>query len=503
MSLLNRFINNINEQNLFQKKDYLLLAVSGGVDSVVLCELCYQAGFHFEIAHCNFQLRGEESERDEKFVIQLGEKYGIKVFVKKFNTEEYAAQNKVSIQVAARVLRYAWFEELLSNKQLAVGNIQSVGNNEKLSNADDLEHSTFNIQHPVFNVKLQTSNFERVSLSPPSVVRGLYLLTAHHGNDNIETLLMNFFKGTGVTGLRSILPKQGKIIRPLLFAKKEELLEFAKENNLSFVEDSSNISDKYTRNYFRNQLIPSVQKVFPQVEENLLNNIERFKEIEILYQQSIHLHKKKLLEEKEKEIHIPVLKLLKAQPLKTIVYEIIKDFGFTAHQTEEVLHLLKSGSGKYISSATHKIIKNRKWLIIAPADTLEATHILINNTDKEIEIELGKLKLKKHLNSNLLTGQAGLQFSTSHNVAMLDADNITFPLLLRKWKQGDYFYPLGMQKKKKLSKFFIDEKLSLTEKEKIWVIESNKKIIWILGKRIDDRFKITSKTKNILELNLS
>ena len=473
MSLLKEFIYNIREQNLFQKNDYLLLAVSGGADSVVLCELCFQAGFYFEIAHCNFQLRGEESERDEKYVRSLSEKYAAPIFVKKFDTIEYAEKNKLSIQVAARELRYAWFEELLGIEQLARGNEQlAMGNGQwAMSNEQSVAHGS-----------------RRTHSS--------YLLTGHHANDNIETLLMNFFKGTGINGLRGILPKQGKIIRPLLFAKKEAISAFAKENNLSFVEDSSNISDKYTRNYFRNQLIPAVKKVFPEAEENLVNNIERFKEIEILYQQSIQLHKKKLLEEKESEIHIPVLKLLKATPLKTILYEIIKDFGFTAHQTDEAMHLLKSESGKYILSATHKIIKNRGWLIIAPLNTLEANHILINETDKEIDFEAGKLRIRHYeLQSEKLPA--------SNLTAMLDADNITFPLLLRKWKQGDYFYPLGMQKKKKLSKFFIDQKMSLTDKEKIWVIESDKKIIWIISKRIDDRFKITGKTKSILELNLA
>ena len=309
---------------------------------------------------------------------------------------------------------------------------------------------------------------------------------------------MNFFKGTGIKGLRGILPKQGKIIRPLLFAKKEEILSFAHENNLSFVEDSSNISDKYTRNYFRNQLFPSLQKVFPKAEENLLDNIERFKDIETLYRQGLHLHKKKLLEYKGNEVHIPVLKLLKAAPLKTIIYEIIKEYGFTAHQTEEALHLLKSESGKYISSATHKIIRNRKWIIIAPINRLEANHILINEYDKEIDFELGKLKLKIKENQT-----SNNEHGTSECVAMLDADRITFPLLLRKWKQGDYFYPLGMKHKKKLSKFFIDQKMSMTEKEQAWVIESNKRIIWIVGKRIDDRFKITDNTKNVITINFN
>src|SRR5690348_6913019 len=314
MSLLKEFIKNIEQQNLFQKNDYLLLAVSGGADSVALCELCFQAGFHFEIAHCNFQLRGEESERDEKFVLQLGEKYWTKVHEKKFNTTDYAAQNKISIQVAARELRYQWFDELLK----------------------DVDH-----QPSTDNGKSASNNLHPASciLHPAS-----YLLTAHHANDNIETLLMNFFKGTGIKGLQGIMSKQKKIIRPLLFAKREEILSFIKENNLEFVEDSSNNSDKYTRNYFRHQLIPSIQKVFPQVEENLLNNIERFGEMEILYNQSVSFHKKKLLEQKGNEIHIPVLKLLKTKPLKTIIYEIIRDYGFTAHQIDDAVSLLNAES---------------------------------------------------------------------------------------------------------------------------------------------------------------
>ncbi len=463
MSLLNRFIDNIRNENLFQEEDHLILAVSGGVDSIVLCELCKQAGFDFAIAHCNFQLRGEESTRDENFVQSFGEKYSVKVYLKKFDTNEYAKENKISTQVAARELRYKWFNEL-------VGEVSGI---RYQVSGKEPSHRTSDIVHPTF------------------------LLTAHHANDNVETLLMNFFKGTGIKGLQGILPKQNKIIRPLLFAKKEEILNFANKNNLSFVEDSSNISDKYTRNYFRNELIPSIQKVFPRVEENLLHNIDRFKGIEILYQQSINLHKKKLLEYKGNEMHIPVLKLLKAEPLKTIAYEIIKQYGFTPHQTDEVLHLLKSESGKYISSATHKIIKNRRWLIIAPINNLEANHILINEDSAEINFESGKLKIKK------MNIEAGYEPQPSNLFASLDSDTITFPLLLRKWKQGDYFYPLGMQKKKKIGKFLSDQKVSVTEKEKAWIIESDRKIIWIVGKRIDERCKITGKTKKMIVISFN
>ncbi len=458
MSLLQRFVEYCKNENLFQKKDHLLLAVSGGLDSVVLCELCRQAGFYFEIAHCNFQLRGEESERDQAFVQSLGDSYSTRVFIEKFDAQKYAAEKKVSIQVAARELRYEWFQKLIA---------------------------------PVTDGPLLTPrDFSKTS---HITHRTSYILTAHHANDNIETLLMNFFKGTGIKGLQGILPKQAKIIRPLLFAKRQEIVTFANENNLSFVEDSSNLSDKYTRNYFRSQLIPSIQKVFPAVEENLLNNIERFKDSERLYQQAVDLHKKKLLEFKGNEIHIPVLKLLKAQPLKTIVYEIIKDYGFTTHQTDDVLHLLKSGSGKYVSSATHKIIKDRKWIIISPHNTREVSNILIDENDRKIVFENGQLEIKEFEKTDK-------SLSTENSIAMLDAKDITHPLLLRKWKQGDYFYPLGMQKKKKISRFLIDQKLSMTDKEKIWVIESNKKIAWIVGRRIDDRFKIVSSTKTILKI---
>lgn len=451
MDLYQEFIKNIQAQDLFEKKDFLLLAVSGGKDSVALCELCFQAGFNFEIAHCNFKLRGEESDRDENFVRELSKQYGVDVCVKEFETEKYAQENKISIQVAARELRYAWFNDLL---------ISARG-----------EAATDNL-------------------------RNCYLLTAHHADDNIETLLMNFFKGTGIKGLQGILPKQGKIIRPLLFAKREDIERFIKDNHLKFVEDSSNNSDKYTRNYFRHQLIPAVEKNFPQAKENLINNIERFREIDMLYQQSLQYHKKNLLEYKGNEIHIPVLKLSKSKPLKTIIYEVIKDFGFTAHQTPEVMHLLGSDSGKYISSSTHKILKNRSWLIIAPLDTAESNHILIEKNDTKIDFKEGVLQLKASFNSEKRP-------VNSEGIALLDLKNIAFPLLLRRWKEGDYFYPLGMQKKKKLSRFFIDRKIPLTQKEKIWVIESNKKIIWVIGQRIDERFKITDKTRDSLEIRFT
>ncbi len=446
--LFDQFQINWKEQfnNLSTANCKLLLAVSGGLDSVVLTDLIAKAGFDFVIAHCNFQLRGAESERDEAFVKSLEEKYNKEVQLKKFNTVVYATTNKISIQEAARNLRYSWFREIITT-----------------------------------NYKPQTANF---------------LATAHHANDNIETLLINFFRGTGISGLHGILPKQNNILRPLLFAKREEIEAYAKENNLNWVEDSSNASDKYTRNLFRLKVIPEIKQVYANVEDNLLHNIERFKETEILYQQAIAVHKKKLIEQKGNEVHIPILKLQKSEPLHSIIWEIIKEFGFSSSQVDEAKKLFNAGNGSHIVSASHRIIKNRNWLIIAPLETEVAQNILVEKGEKKIVFENGELHIEEQQTTNY-------QPQTTNAIASLDAAAIKFPLLLRKWKQGDYFYPLGMQKKKKLSKFFIDQKLSKTEKEKVWVIEMDKKIIWVIGYRIDDRFKITPSTKTVLKLTLT
>ena len=462
MSLLQKFQDNWKRQfhHISTASHKLLLAVSGGVDSIVLTDLVVKSGFDFIIAHCNFQLRGDESERDETFVRSLQNKYGKEVLVNRFDTRQYASQNKISIQEAARELRYKWFEELINPKS--------------------------EIRNPKFAA------------------------TAHHANDNIETLLINFFRGTGISGLHGIPAKQGKIIRPLLFAKREEIISYAKENNLKWVEDTSNTSDKYTRNFFRLQIIPAIKEVFENIEENLLHNIERLKEAEILYHQAIQQHLKKLCEEKGNEVHIPILKLQKSEPLNTIIWEIIKSYNFHAAQVEEVKKLFNAENASYITSDLYRIIKNRNWLVIAPIQTGEAQNILIEEDDKKIKFENGILFLEKMSSGNLPAGRPGWRLETSNNIATLDATQIKFPLFLRRWKQGDYFYPLGMPNitdgrrgKKKLAKFFIDQKLSKTEKEKVWVIEMNKKIIWVIGYRIDDRFKITPSTKEVFRITFT
>ncbi len=456
MQLLQSFKSFIKQEGLFQAKDHLLLAVSGGVDSVVLCELCKQANFFFTIAHCNFQLRGSESERDERFVETLGAKYGVPVLVKKFEAEKIAKENKTSIQVAARELRYSWFKDIVG----------SGGSSPGPANAGMHARST-----------------------SPSVI-----VTAHHADDNIETVLMNFFKGTGIAGLGGILPKQGSVVRPLLFARKEELLEFSAQHHLAFVEDSSNALAHYTRNYFRLGLIPGLREVFPQVEENLINNIRRFREIRQLYVQSVSQHKKSLAEIRGNEVHIPVLKLKKTVPLETVVYEIIKDFGFSPGQVNEVIGLMDSESGKFIQSAAYRIVKHRNWLIISPLTPQASSTIIITGEDRKVLFVNGLLVFTS-LAADICRHEA------SPLIAHLDAKEIAFPIILRRRKPGDYFYPLGMEKKKKLSRFLSDLRLPPTDKENIWVLEMNHKIIWVIGKRIDNRFKITDKTTRVLQIS--
>lgn len=434
-----KFRSFFTERNLFQGK--FLAAVSGGVDSVVLCELCRQLGLQFSIAHCNFQLREEESERDENFVKSLGEKYGVDVFVKKIDTEMYAKEKKISIQEAARELRYDWFINLKEEKSFS------------------------------------------------------YTLLAHHADDNIETLLMNFFRGTGLQGLTA-MPDENLtekfILRPLLNVRRKEIIEFAKQNNLQWVEDSSNLSSKYTRNFFRNELLPEIKKIFPQVEENLLSNIERHKKTNALYQISVEQLKKKICEFHASEIRIPILQLMKYQHT-SLIYEIIKDYGFGEKQVEELMKLADAGSGKFIENNQYQIIKHRNWFIIAPKSTVADT-IAIEKEMETVSFNGGQLQLK-------ILPKEKFHLQKKENIAQLDLKHIEFPLLLRKWKQGDYFYPLGMRKKKKLARFFIDQRLAKNQKENVLVLESNKKIIWIVGMRIDDRFKITDATKEILVIN--
>ena len=317
------------------------------------------------------------------------------------------------------------------------------------------------------------------------------MCTAHHADDNIETVLMNLFRGTGIAGLKGILAKQDKMIRPLLFAHRHEIEVYAKENDIDFVEDSSNKEEKYTRNFFRLQVIPMVEKVYPAAAENMRQNIERFTGVDLLYREILQHKKKKLLQEKNGEWHIPVEKLRFSSPLQTLVYEIFHPFGFSPAQTADIISLMDSETGKYLLSSTHRLLKNRNWFIISDLAFGEPDVTVIESPTPSINFSQGTLAFteKKYSPDSAISSDPGS--------ACLDTNAIEYPLIIRPWKAGDYFYPLGMRKKKKLSRFFIDLKMSLPEKEKIQVIESAGKIVWVIGHRIDDRFKVQPHTTNM------
>lgn len=452
MNLLDRFHQHLHQTALLYAHEHLLLAVSGGLDSAVLTHLCVRAGFNCSIAHCNFQLRGDESERDEAFVRSLASTHGLTLYVQKFDTLAHANAQKISIQEAARQLRYAWFHNLVTET------IPS----EFSFNADN-----------------------------KSQVR---LLTAHHANDNIETVLMHFCRGTGLRGLTGIPAMQGYIRRPLLPFTREELAEYAAQERLSYVEDSSNAEEKYTRNYFRHSVLPAIAKVYPQVQQNIADNIRRFSAVEALYRMGVTQILQKLCKKKGEELYVPVKPLLQFNN-SALIYELIHPYGFTERQVAEVIKLAQGNSGSYIESPEkpYRIIRHRHWLIIAPKAPDTATYHTIEESDSCIYFAGGQLKLQQ-ISPNSLHLDAG------NRVAFIDAAQLQYPLLLRRWKAGDYFYPLGMRKKKKLARFFIDCKLSRAEKENIWVLESAQRVVWVLGYRIDDRFKITDKTKKVLRL---
>ena len=441
--MLKQFTSFFNKPEYQPSQHRFAVAISGGIDSAVLAHLCYLFHFKFILVHCNFQLRGDESERDECFVRELGKKYKVDVLVERFDTKNYAKEHGISIQEAARDLRYNWFNQIIQNK------------------------------------------------------KANYTLLAHHANDNIETVLMNYFRGTGLKGLTGIpeFQERGLCLRPLLHITRKEIEIFANEHQLSWVEDSSNFKDDYTRNFFRLKLIPEIMSVFPQVETNLLKNIERYSASQKLYNQLTQDFINKLGKKVSGNvIQFPVNRLIQYKDT-SLMYEIISKYGFTEKQLPEVVHLLTAESGRYISNNEFRIIKHRHWLIITEVEKTSSI-IPIEKDQKIVLFEKGQLLIETSHSDRIKIVQDQL-------IAQLDVRNIEWPLFLRKWKPGDYFYPLGMHKKKKIARFFIDQKLSKVDKENTWVLESASRIIWIVGLRIDDRFKISPSTKEVLQLTLS
>lgn len=438
MNVLKQFELNIHKNRLFSKQDKLLLAFSGGVDSVVLSELLLAAGYNFDLAHCNFQLRGTEATNDTHFCETYAARINKHCHVIFFDTAVYAHEHKLSIQMAARELRYKWFDELCHNHGYD------------------------------------------------------YVLTAHHASDNTETLLVNLTRGTGLKGLQGIPEKQGKLVRPLLFAGKPMILDYASQNKLVYREDSSNAEVKYKRNFIRHTIIPGLKQLNPALEETLGTSIHFFKQNYEIVRLFAESRFKDICTETPELLRIDIEQLMHEPQKETLLFEWLYPKDFRTTQIEQLVQVLRdeNNTGKQFNSKTHRLVVNRKEILIQPNTTESVKTFVIKdiNDTKHLPLKLTftEVKERQALTNNLETD---IEFTED-----------LFPLTLRRWKQGDKFRPLGMKGFKKLSDFFKDKKLSLFEKEQAWILESHGEIIWIVGYRLDDRFKVNDDSKRVLHI---
>lgn len=439
--MVNRFIQYVKEHNLFEYNQTILLAVSGGIDSMILCDLFLKSNFKFAIAHCNFHLRGEESNRDERFVREYAQKNNIKIHVKDFDTYSYMKEKGKSMQVSAREMRYSWFNELLKEEGYS------------------------------------------------------YIATGHHIDDSIETFFMNILRGTGIAGLHGILQKVNLVIHPLLFTGRAEIVNYQKENKLEFVEDSSNATTKYTRNKIRHELIPLVKEIAPNFDKIISKEIERFRETEVVFRSVINDAKTELLEIENQTIKISIEKLKSYVPQKIFMYEILSDFGFNEATINSIEDALLETSGKQFYSETHRLVKDRDYLLIVKNKPQNLNQYLIEESQTSVYSPI-------ILHMEILKDLQYVKIPKNKEVAMLDYDKLTFPLILRKWKKGDSFFPYGLQGEKKISEFYKNLKYSILDKENQWLLCSENDIIWVVGQRIDDRYKITKSTKTIYKIEL-
>jgi tRNA(Ile)-lysidine synthase len=432
-----KFLSHINQNFSFLNGKKLLLATSGGLDSMVMVDIFHKLNYSIAIAHCNFQLRGVESFEDQAFVQNYSEVNKIESFVTQFDTEAFAEDYKLSTQVAARELRYSWFYELSD-----------------------------------------TENFD-------------YILTAHHADDNLETFLINFVRGTGLDGLTGIPAQNDIVIRPLLIFSRQEIEYYAKENNIEWREDSSNASDKYLRNKIRHNLVPILKELNPDFLSSFQKTQKYLQESKAMAEDASIIIYQQVAEENGEDIHFDLNQLKKLPNFKSYLYQWLKEFGFSAW--DDIYDLVESQSGKQVFSNEFRLLKNRDFLILSPINFVdESEEYFISKNQKEVKVPL-----------NLSFCNVSDISKESNTTIFVDEDKLWYPLVLRRWKEGDVFQPFGMEgKSKKVSKFFKDEKLSLLEKENMWLLCSDNQIVWIIGIRQDENFKIRKTTKNILKIRL-
>ena len=427
----------IEKYQLLTENRPVLVGVSGGADSIALLTILVELGYSCIAAHCNFHLRGEESLRDERFTKEYVEKLQIPFVKIDFETEQYAAENHLSIEMAARELRYRWFEE------------------------------------------------QRVHWGAQAIA------VAHHRDDNVETLLMNLIRGTGIRGLSGIQPKNGFVVRPMLAVSREEIQNWFAKRNLSYVTDSTNLSDAYTRNFIRLRILPLLEEVNPSVKKAIARTSEHLAATEVIYLQVIEEARKEVF---DSENRLSIAALMKYPAPNAVLYELLKVYGFSRSVVEDIYSSLTKESGKVFFSSSFWLIKDRDYLLFSPLVKEEIQEYILNGDEKEW---IGPIELS--FESVVIT--TDFQIRKEKNIAYFDADKLTFPLTLRKWQEGDWFIPFGMKGRKKLSDYFSDRKFSRLEKEQTWLLCSGDTIIWIVGERSDNRFCLDKMTKRALVVN--
>lgn len=436
------FLQYLTGSCLCSSENTFLLAVSGGIDSVVMTHLFHELGFNFAIAHCNFSLRGKESDGDQRFVEELAVRLNHPFFVKEFDTLSFARSHGISIQMAARDLRYDWFNELANQHKL------------------DL------------------------------------IATGHNQNDVVETILLNFTRGCGIRGLSGISPRHGRVIRPLLFAPRETILHFASEQNLSWREDASNTETKYHRNRIRHTIIPALETINPAFLKHALETAHRLAQTEKLLDFLLSQVKQEVCEILPDRCLIAIEKLQEYPAVEVLLFELLKDFGVNPLSLDAIVRSFKAKPGRQFHTRTHVLTRDRKHLVITPKRETAADEV-------RIEADTALIDYPIRLQFSILERTSEYLIPRTHRIAALDAEKITFPLTLRRWRRGDRFRPLGMKGTKKISDFLINLKVSLPDKQQVWVLEAGNSILWVVNHRLDDRFRVTDQTNKILLVEYS